>query len=225
MIDALHVDPARLARAYSRRSRLYARTVAKWERRQHEAALDLAAVRTGERVLEVAVGPGLTLVDLARAAGPGTPVTGVDLSPGMLDVARDNLRTAGIKDVDLRLADAADLPFPDGGFDVLYNAYMLDLVPTERIPTILAEFHRVLAPHGRLVLLNMSKPDATSTTLRERLYRHLPEPLVLNVLGGCRPVVTAGLVSAAGFTDVERTYLPHGMASEVVTARRPAVTT
>ena len=221
MIDALHLDPGRVARAYSRRSRVYARTVARWERPHHETALATAAVQPGERVLEVAVGPGLSLVDLARAAGPDTPVTGIDLSPGMLDVARSTLATAGITHANLRVADATALPFDDGSFDVLYNAYMLDLIPTDLIPAVLAEFRRVLAPGGRMVLLNMSKPDGTRRTVRERAYRYLPRSVVLYLMGGCRPVLVAGHTSAAGFVDVERTYLAGGMPSEVVTATRP----
>ncbi len=220
MIDALHLDPRRIAHAYTRRSRIYARTVARWERPHHRAALAAANVQSGERVLEVAVGPGLSLVDLARAAGPDTPATGVDLSPGMLDVARSNLAAAGITNADLRLADATDLPFADASFDVLYNGYMLDLIPTETLPTVLAEFHRVLTPGGRVILLNMSKPDATTTTLIERLYRHLPTPLVLNVLGACRPVLVTDHAVAAGFTRVQRTYLPTGMPSEIVVGYR-----
>ena len=220
MIDALHLDPARIAAAYSRRSRAYARTVARWERPHHQAALTQAHVQPGQRVLEVAPGPGLSLVDLARAAGPDTPVTAVDLSTGMLQVARQNLAAAGITNADLRTGDAAHLPFADSSFDVLYNAYMLDLVPTDRIPAILDEFHRVLTPGGQLVLLNMSKPDATVTTWRERLYRRLPTPAVLYLMGGCRPVIADHLVATAGFHRVHRTFLPGRMPSEIVTARR-----
>ncbi len=222
MIDALHLAPERVARAYSRRSRIYARTVARWERPHHEVALRAARVQPGERVLEVAVGPGLSLVDLARAAGPEAPVSGVDLSPGMLDLARNRLTAAGLTDAHLQLADAGHLPFPDAGFDVLYNAYLLDLIPDHDIPAVLAEFHRVLAPGGRIVLLNMSKPDTTTRTIRERAYHRLPSSVVLYLLGGCRPVLVADLTTAAGFVDVERTYLSHGMPSEIVTARRRA---
>ena len=223
MIDALHIEPDRMAHAYTRRSRIYARTVARWERPHHQAALAAAAVQPGDRVLEVAVGPGLSLVELARAAGPDTPVIGVDLSPGMLQTARQALTRAGVINADLRLADATKLPFADNSFDVLYNAYMLDLIPNASMPTILAEFHRVLAPGGRIVLLNMSKPDAATTTLRERLYRRLPTWVVLYVLGGCRPVMVADQVAAAGFSDVERIYLAAGMPSEVVIAHRGSV--
>lgn len=220
MIDALPLDPERVARAYTRRSRIYAKTVARWERGHHETALAVADVRPGERVLEVAVGPGLSLADLARAAGPDTPVTGVDLSPGMLRVARASLAAAGIANAELHLAEATNLPFVDASFDVLYNAYMLDLVPDGRIPAVLAEFHRVLAPGGRLILLNMSKADTTSTTLIERVYRRLPRSFVLNVMGACRPVIAAGYVTAAGFSQAQRTYLSTGMPSEIVVARR-----
>jgi hypothetical protein len=78
----------------------------------------------------------------------------------------------------------------------------------------------VLKPGGRLVLLNMSKPDNDVVTWRERLYRVAPSLLSLYLAGGCRPVLMEGPVRAAGFTDVRRRFLGAPMPSEIVTARR-----
>jgi ubiquinone/menaquinone biosynthesis C-methylase UbiE len=221
MIPVNTYSPTALQRAYDRRRWVYSKTIAVVELPYHQRALELAAVQPGERVLEVAVGPGLTLLELARRVGPGTSVHGVELSAGMLAMTRARLAKAGVPEPDLRQADARQLPFADAQFDVVYNAYMLDLIPEADMAAILAEFRRVLKPGGRLVLLNMSKADATASDARERWYRRLPRVLTLYVLGGCRPVLMAPAVQAAGLTEVRRLYMAGQAPSEIVTAVRP----
>jgi len=144
VIDANAYPTESVPRAYTRRSRIYAMTVAKMERHAHDLAIDAAQIQPGERVLEVAVGPGITLVELALRAGPTGRVAGVDLSDGMLALARRATSRAGLSDVELTRAEAAHLPFEDGTFDVVYNAYMLDLVPFDHMLNVLNEFARVL---------------------------------------------------------------------------------
>lgn len=221
MIDAKTYPTAVVRRAYTRRSRIYAKTIAKIERHAHELAIDAAQIQPGERVLEVAVGPGVTLVELAHRTGPTGQVAGVDLSDGMLALARRATATAGLTEVELTQADAAHLPFEDGSFDVLYNAYMLDLVPFDQMNAVLTEFARVLAPGGRLVLLNMSKAGDQTTTTKERLYRAMPGWIALYLMGACRPVLTERWVRETGLTNVSRQFLPGAMASELVLAHKP----
>lgn len=221
MIAAKEYPAAVVERAYSRRSWIYSQTMARVEWSYHMLALEQAAVRPGEQVLEVAVGPGLTITELAARVGPRTAVHGVDLSQGMLKLAAERLRAHGVANFDLRQADSRQLPFDDGVFDLVYNAYMLDLIPAGAMPGILAEFRRVLKPGGRLVLLNMSKADHAPTA-REWLYQHLPAAVVLYMLGACRPVLMAEPVRAAGFETVQRTFHGGRAPSEIVLARKPA---
>lgn len=221
MIDAKAYPTEVLRRAYTRRSGIYAKTIAKMERHAHDLAIESAQIQAGERVLEVAVGPGITLVELARRAGVAGRTAGVDLSDGMLALARRATTAAGLVGVELAQADAAELPYDDNSFDLLYNAYMLDLVPFDQMGAVLAEFARVLAPGGRLVLLNMSKPDGEVTTGKERLYQGMPGWATLYLMGACRPVLAQPYVAAAGFTGVTRTFLPGALASELVLARKP----
>jgi len=221
MIAAKEYSPAVVERAYSRRSWLYSQTMARVEWSYHLAALEQAAVQPGEQVLEVAVGPGLTITELAARVGPSTTVYGVDLATGMLTLAEARLKAHGAANFDLRQADSRKLPFGDGTFDLVYNAYMLDLIPAREMPGILAEFRRVLKPAGRLVLLNMSKADE-APTFREWLYLRLPAPLVLYMMGACRPVLMEGPVTTAGFEAVRRTFIGGRAPSEIVLARKPA---
>lgn len=217
MIEARNYTTNDVRTIYSRRSRAYRNMVAPLEFHNHLRAIEMAAIRPDETILEVATGPGLAIREIAQKAAP-TVVRGVDLSPGMLAVARETLQEAGVHNVELAEGNATDLHFPDATFDVLYNGYMLDLIPLAQIPVVLAEFKRVLKPGGRLILLNMSKADAHTMTLCERIYPLLPKKFVLYVMGGCRPVLMEKPVKEAGFHSVEREFLPGQFPSEIVTA-------
>lgn len=213
---------AAIRRAYNMISLVYARLAGPLERKPRMMALERARIRPGDRVLEVAVGPGSTLVEIVKLVGPGTLVYGVDLSPNMLKQTRGRVARTGHTDVILREADARQLPFPDESFDVLYNSYMLDLIPLGEMPVVLAEFRRVLKPGGRLALVNFSKKDLSRRTWYERLYLGLPVSWVPYLLGGCRPVLLRDAVEAAGFADATREFVRHAIPSEIVVARKAA---
>ncbi len=221
MISAKEFDQQTIKRAYNRRSWVYSKTVAQMEWTYHLTALDMANIKAGEKILEVAVGPGLTLVELAKRAGRETKIHGIDTSTGMLSLAEKNLLAHGFSNFQLEEADSRQLPFEDNTFDFLYNGYMLDLIPVQDMPKILNEFHRVLKPGGRMILLNMSKRDETTKSSRETLYSILPAKLILYILGGCRPVLMAGMVNAARFENTTRTFLDGKFPSEIVTATKP----
>ncbi len=211
----------RIRRAYDLWSHFYGTLAVPLERKPRMMGLEQAGIRPHERVLEVAVGPGATLLGILRRVDRTNVVYGVDLSPKMLEKARRLASAAGYTNVDLRVADARQLPFPDGVFDVLYNSYMLDLIPLSDLPAVLSEFKRVLQPGGRLVLVNMSKADDGRCTWSERLYTWLPARWVPYLMGGCRPVLMEGLVREGGFVGVRREFIRHIVPSEIVTATKP----
>lgn len=220
MIAAKEFTAQEVQRAYNRRSWLYSKTVAEMERGYHLAAIERANIQPGEKVLEVAVGPGLTLLELAGKVGRQQTIYGADLSTSMLEMTRQRLLANGFSNFVLKEADSRALPFDDNRFDVVYNAYMLDLIPECDMPQILAEFKRVLRPAGRVILLNMSKADEAPTA-RERLYQRLPAKLVLYLMGGCRPVLMEKPAITAGFENVSRTFLDGKASSEIVLGIKP----
>jgi ubiquinone/menaquinone biosynthesis C-methylase UbiE len=222
MIEA-KAPPQSIRRAYDLFSLFYGALAAPLERKPRLLGLEKAGVQPQDKVLEVAVGPGATLTEILKKVDRTTVVYGVDLSPKMLEKARRRVSDAGYANLDLQEADARQLPFPDGTFDVLYNSYMLDLIPLSDLPVVLGEFRRVLKAGGRLVLVNMSKENASARTWYERLYQRLPARLVPYLLGGCRPALAEDLVKEAGFSDVTRDYIRYILPSEIVTARKPAV--
>jgi len=160
--------PQQARRVYDLWSHFYGWWAPLFERRPQMLALDRAAIQPHDKVLEVAVGAGGILVEILRLVDPANVVCGIDVSPKMLAKARRRVAKAGYTNVDLQEADARSLPLPANTFDVLFNSYMFDLLPLKDIPVVLGEFHRVLKPGGRLVLVNMSKETYRQSTSRSR---------------------------------------------------------
>jgi demethylmenaquinone methyltransferase/2-methoxy-6-polyprenyl-1,4-benzoquinol methylase len=211
------VSTAAIRSAYDRWSRFYG-VVARFERGPRLRGLELAEIQGDDRVLEVAVGTGASLLEILGLVNPDNSVTGVDLSDRMLERSRRAVTRAGHRNVELHQADARDLPFADGSFDVVINSYMLDLIPLADIPVVLGEFRRILADDGRLVMVNMSR--GRRLTRWEKLYRATPPRLVPYLFGGCRPVLVEQPARDAGFRHVEREFITGAIPSEVVVAHK-----
>ena len=207
-------------RAYDRAARWYSLLEEPFERRPRQVGVRLLAPRPGERILDAGCGPGTCLVALARAVGPAGRVSGIDLSPVMIERARRRIERAGLGDrVDLTIADAARLPHADGVFDGIIASFSLELFDTPEIPEVLVEWRRVLRPGGRVVVVALSRaaPVHWPTRLYERLHDRFPAAL------DCRPIHVRETVAAADLDVVERTLVPlFGLRTEIVLARYPA---
>ncbi|MDU8943043.1 methyltransferase domain-containing protein [Ovoidimarina sediminis] len=108
------------------------------------SALDL---RPGHHVLDLGSGNGIFAGELAEIVGEAGDVTGADAAPGMVAMARQIAPAARFVE-----ASATDLPFPDGHFDRVTAAQVLCFV--QDLPAALSEIYRVLAPNGRVALLD-----------------------------------------------------------------------
>jgi len=109
-----------------------------------------AALRPGERVLDVACGTGIVARLAAAHVGVAGHVVGVDLNPGMLAVARAQTLTTASARVEWRAGDANALPCDNATFDVVFCQQGLQFFPDK--DRTLREMYRVLAPEGRLAL-------------------------------------------------------------------------
>ena len=117
-------------------------------------AADACLVRPGQRVLDIAGGTGDLTRLLSRRAGPSGQVWLTDINGAMLATGRDRLADEGLL-VPVVQCDAEALPFPDGRFDCVSVAFGLrNMTHKDRA---LREFHRVLKPGGRLVVLEFSR--------------------------------------------------------------------
>jgi SAM-dependent methyltransferase len=131
-----------------------------------EAVLDAAAVGAGTRVLDVGCGSGLALVLAARR---GAVPSGLDISPGLLDVARERL-----PDADLRDGDMESLPFGDAAFDAVVgvNAFQFAGDPLRA----LREAARVTRPGGRVVVSLFAAPERSQGTVVHEAMSALSPP-------------------------------------------------
>ena len=109
--------------------------------------LELAALQTGERVLDVACGTGLVTFRAAAAVGPGGAVVGTDISDAMVRQLRDSVAERGLAQVSAERMDAEELTVPDASFDVALCALGLMYVPDPR--KALEAMRRALRPGGR----------------------------------------------------------------------------
>lgn len=211
MSDA-SISSDRVADLYRRIAPFYDLWARLTESRARDRALDLAAIRNGEDVLEVAVGTGLAFERILRA-NPSGRNEGIDLTDAML--ARAERRAAGTgSNFRLRTGDARHLDFDDDSFDVLVNNYMFDLLPEVEFDSVLQEFARVLRPGGRLALVNMTPGERWYNGIWERIYRINPA-----LLGGCRGVSLLPHVERCGFRQARREYVSQfTFPSEVISA-------
>lgn len=128
-----------------------------------------AALRPGERILDVACGTGVVARLALQKVGSTGTVSGVDVNPGMLEIARSS--TPEDMSIEWRQASAEDMPLPDEAFDVVLCQLGLEFMPDKL--AALVEMRRVLVPGGRLVL-NVPGPAAKLfTVLADAMKRYI----------------------------------------------------
>jgi ubiquinone/menaquinone biosynthesis C-methylase UbiE len=119
--------------------------------------VEVAGVGSGASVLDVACGRGAVLLPATAAAGPSGRVVGVDLSPEMVQLARDALANAELRAVDVRVMDAEHLEFSDAEFDYVACAFGVFFFPHPEQAA--AEFLRVARPGGTVALSSWTGDD------------------------------------------------------------------
>ena len=126
-----------------------------WRRHALREIVDGSA----QRILDVACGTGDSTIAVARAAGEGSEVIGVDISEGMMSLVQGKAEKAGVADrIQLQVADGEDLPFEEGSFDRVTCAF--GIRNFEHKEKGLEEFRRVLKPGGKAVILELSVPGS-----------------------------------------------------------------
>ena len=197
----------RQRRVWDKQAPGYDRQIAFWERVWFPGGREWIGARAEGRVLEIAIGTGLNLDHYS----PGVTVTGVDLSPEMLALAR--ARATG--PVTLLEGDAERLPVEDAAYDTVVCCLALCSIPDPA--RALAEMHRALVPGGQLLLVD----HVGSTWPPLRAAQWLDERVTIRVAGEHFTRRQRPLVERAGFEIVETERLRAGTV-ERIRARRPA---
>ena len=170
--------------------------------------LRIADLQPGEHVIDVACGTGhVTRVATERVGITGT-VTGIDIAPDMIEVAK-SIPVPGGASIDWQIADAAALPIPDESVDVVLC--QLGMMFMEDRAVAVAEMRRVLVPSGRMVINTPGRIPPFFDALERALIEHISPDLggfVSAVFSMCDPDDVARLVRGAGLRDVTSTVLP-----------------
>lgn len=129
-----------------------------------------AGIARGESVLDVGTGTGVVAITAARA---GAQVTGLDLTPELLEQARENSRIAQQEQIVWTEGDAEQLPYPDASFDVVVSQFGHMFAPRPEVA--IAEMRRVLKPGGRVAFATWP-PEHFVGRLIAFVGRHSPPP-------------------------------------------------
>ncbi|MEO5922018.1 MAG: methyltransferase domain-containing protein [Pseudolysinimonas sp.] len=208
-MDETNKATAKVLRTYENSAPTYDKKIASFERGPFRGGREWIGARARGRILDVAIGTGRNLPQYPSEA----VVTGIDLSPAMLEVARQRAADLG-REVDLRTGQAEHLPFDDDSFDTVVCALSLCTIP-EPVAAI-AEMKRVLVPGGRLVLVDHIKSSWPPIFVAQWLLERITIP----VAGEHFTRRQLPLVEAAGFEVVEVERLKAGTI-ERIHARNP----
>ncbi len=127
-------------------------------RNLRRTTLDTARLAPGDNALDVGCGTGTLALEAARRVGPQGRVVGID--PGARQVARACAKAAQQHlGATFQVATIEQLPFPDHSFDVVLSTMMMHHLPDPLKQQGLAEIARVIKPAGRLVIVDMKRPE------------------------------------------------------------------
>ena len=196
-VDGLQFDP-RMSRQVEA---MYTTADVVEQRRIVRAAL---ALRSGDRVLDVGVGPGLLAAEMATEVGPSGRICGIDISDSMLAIART--RAGGEPGVELEEASVMRIPHPAESFDVVVSTQVFEYL--DDVGGALDEVRRVLRPAGRVVLLDTdwgslvwrSSDDARMARVLTAFEDHLADPHL--------PRTLADVLVKSGFTLTHLQVVP-----------------
>jgi demethylmenaquinone methyltransferase / 2-methoxy-6-polyprenyl-1,4-benzoquinol methylase len=187
-----------------------------------QRAVDRANVGPGSDALDICCGTGDLALELRRKIGPDGRVVGSDFSEPMLELARRKSGDEGLP-VEFGWADALDLPYGDGSFDAVTVGFgARNLADLEKG---LSEMGRVLRPGGRLVILEITRPEREPLASFYSLWFDRVVPVIGTFAGDSdaynylpnsvrtfpAPETLAAMMEGAGFTEIRWLLLAGGI--------------
>jgi len=155
----------------------------------------IAALKPGERVLDLGSGAGFDAFLAARQVGPLGSVIGVDMTPQMIARARANAAKVALSHVEFRLGEIEHLPVADDSIDVVMSNCVINLAPDK--PAVFREAFRVLAPGGRLAISDIVAIGDLPAALASD-----PEAYTGCIAGAAAVADVQAMLTAAGFEHV-----------------------
>jgi ubiquinone/menaquinone biosynthesis C-methylase UbiE len=133
--------------------------------------VEFSGAGADDSVLDVACGPGLVVAAFARAC---RRATGIDLTPAMIEKAREQADALGLANVDWRVGNVLPLPFPDGAFSVVVSRFAFHHFPDPL--AVLHEMARVCARPGHIVVADMAASDHPNKAAALNAMERLRDP-------------------------------------------------
>ena len=158
----------------------------------------LASLKEGETVLDLGSGAGFDCFLAAQRVGEKGRVIGVDMTPEMIDRARENAKRGNYRNVEFRLGEIENLPVADKSIDVVISNCVINLSPDKE--GVFREAYRVLKPAGRLTISDIVLLKELPNFLRNSI-----EAYIGCISGAIRRDEYIEAVRAAGFQDVKIT--------------------
>jgi arsenite methyltransferase len=155
----------------------------------------LAGLKPGETVLDLGAGAGIDCFLAATKVGSSGRIIGVDMTPEMVDRARENARKNDVVNVEFRLGEIENLPVADSSVDVIISNCVVNL-STDK-PRVFREAFRVLRPGGRVMVSDLVLRKPLPQAIRESV-----EAYVACIAGALVKDEYLDAIRAAGFEDV-----------------------
>jgi ubiquinone/menaquinone biosynthesis C-methylase UbiE len=132
-------------------------TLNQWLGKATDKMLEMAGIRSGHRVLDIAAGAGEQSITAARKVGPSGYVLATDISPNILEYAQQLAEQAGIHNIETKVMDGENLAIEDESFDAVISRVGLIYFPDQQ--RALKEMLRVLKPGGKVAAIVYSTPE------------------------------------------------------------------
>lgn len=157
--------------------------------------LSFAEVKEGDVVLDIGSGAGIDCLIAAEKVGPTGRVIGLDMTPAMIEKARENARKAGAPNVEFRQGDAEDMPVEDASLDWIISNCVINLAPNKR--KVFDEVARVLKPGGQVSISDIVLGDDLPGEVVQSV-----EAMVGCLAGAVKEADYLAAMQAAGLVDV-----------------------
>jgi ubiquinone/menaquinone biosynthesis C-methylase UbiE len=155
-----------------------------------------ASIKEGETIIDLGSGAGFDSFLAANATGKNGRVIGIDMTPDMIEKARENAEKDGYKNVEFIQAEIEDIPLPDDTADIIISNCVINLSPEKK--KVFSEAYRLLKPGGRVMVSDIVLKKDLPQSIRGSI-----EAYIGCISGAEKMEDYLGYIKGAGFNDVK----------------------